>query len=143
MRSLTWMLWLSVVPLLGDQEYVFLAPVQPRSVHVGGGGEAFVWRGLGVGGEVGYVRPVDGGGAGLLSVNGSYHWNARSHWKVKPFVTAGYSLAVGSGVANLTNVGGGITYWMKDRLGLRVEYREYVWRWHGVAREVRFGVALR
>jgi hypothetical protein len=148
MRTQLWAaLFLAAVPAFADgQGYLFFGPGNARALHLGGGGEGLVYKGLGLGGELGYAFPrgAFGGGIGLLSANASYHFNVRSHWKIHPFVTGGYTLAVRSGTANLVNLGGGLTYWMSDRVGLRVEYREYVpTAWRGDLREVRFGLALR
>jgi hypothetical protein len=119
------------------QGYAFVAPggasgggATVTTLHIGGGGEGLLYKGLGVGGELGYWGPTKsfGDGVGLLSVNGSYHVLPRnSDRKVVPFVTAGYSLAFRSATANLFNFGGGINYWISKRVGLRLEFRDHVW----------------
>ena len=114
--------------------------------HVGGGGEARVYKGLGVGGELGFLFPRQEFlyGAGLLSVNTLYRWNTGTHWKVQPFVTGGYSLLFRGFAENRLNFGGGLTYWMSERAGLRVEYRQYeAVRYRDSIRELRLGLALR
>jgi hypothetical protein len=93
----------------------------------GVGGERLLYRGLGVGGEIGYLSTTDsiGNGLGLGSVNLAYHFNHSG--KVAPFVTGGASAAFRSGVsAGGGNIGGGIQYWPKDHLGLRFEVRDHV-----------------
>jgi Outer membrane protein beta-barrel domain len=93
----------------------------------GGGGERLVYRGLGIGGEIGYLSSTDsiGNGLGLGSVNLAYHFNRSG--KVAPFVTGGASAAFRSGVgAGGGNFGGGIQYWPKDHFGLRFEVRDHV-----------------
>ena len=93
----------------------------------GAGGEGFLWKGLALGADVGYMHParLAGAGFGLLSVNPSYHFvNRHNPGRVVPFVTAGYSLGFRNGVANFWNWGGGATVWMTDRLGLRLEVRD-------------------
>jgi hypothetical protein len=95
-------------------------------VNVGGGGEAIVAGGLGVGGEIGYLantRSVSDG-FGLGSVNLSYHFNRAQ--KLVPFVSGGASLAFRSGAAGGGNIGGGVHYWMGDKVGLRLEVRDFI-----------------
>lgn len=117
------------------QGYVFVAPggIAPNgstaTVQFGVGGEGLVHKGLGVGGEVGYLTSTRslGGGFGILSANTSYHFTKASvSSKVVPFVTGGYSLFFGDGRANGFNAGGGVTYWFRERLGLRLEFRDQV-----------------
>ncbi len=130
----------------GGHGYLYFGPGSERTAHLGGGGEGFVYQGLAVGGEIGYLFSRDEFryGLGLLSANAAYHVNARSHWRLQPFVTAGYSLGFRQGAGHYVNAGGGVTYWFSDHAGLRVEYREYIpTAWRGDLREVRFGLALR
>lgn len=118
------------------QGYVFVAPSVFTSsgnaragIHFGGGGEGLVYKGLGVGGEAGYVGPYSSlnSGLGVASVNGSYHFkNASQSGKLVPFVTGGYTLLFRSATANAVNFGGGVNYWFKERVGLRVEFRGHV-----------------
>ncbi len=99
--------------------------------HVGGGGEALFRDAFGVGAEMGYLSWLEEGsdGLGVLSVNGSYHFNGGSstrRWR--PFLTGGYTLGFdGETSENLFNVGGGVDYWVKPRVGLRLEFRDHVW----------------
>jgi Outer membrane protein beta-barrel domain len=97
------------------------------SFQVGGGGEALVYKGLGIGAEVGYLAPFrsSGDGFGIFSADGSYHFKT-SNSKLVPFVTGGYSLAFRNGTSSGGNFGGGVQYWMKDHLGLRFEFRDHV-----------------
>lgn len=95
---------------------------------VGGGGEGFLYRGLAAGADLGYVFPrhEPGCGIGLLSVNPAYHFTNRERSrKLVPFVTGGYGLGFRSGSVNLVNYGGGLTYWLSSRAGLRFEVRDY------------------
>ena len=99
-------------------------------MQVSGGGEGLIYKGLGAGGEIGYLFPrqAAGEGFGLLSTNGFYHFpSAGSLRSVIPFVTAGYSLAFRNGSANLMNFGGGVDYWFSEHAGLRLEARDHVW----------------
>jgi hypothetical protein len=100
-------------------------------VHVGGGGEGLLHKGFGMGAELGYFAPASdtiGNGVGILSVNPSYHFrNASASKKVVPFVTGGFSLAFrGGGASGGGNFGGGVQYWFKEKVALRVEYRTHV-----------------
>lgn len=95
--------------------------------QAGGGGEGLVYKGLGLGAEVGYIAPFrsPGDGFGILSPDVSYHFSNGSS-KLVPFVTGGYSLAFRRGTSSGGNFGGGVQYWMKDRVALRVEFRDHV-----------------
>ena len=61
--------------------YAFFAPggISDSSTatgHVGVGGEGIFGNGLGIGAEIGYVKPINsrGDGIGLFSLNGAYHF---------------------------------------------------------------------
>ena len=92
----------------------------------GGGGEALVNKGMGVGAEISYLAPFGSGGngIGLFSGNTSYHFSRSS--KLVPFVTGGYSAAFKSGASHGGNFGGGVHYWMSNHLGLRFEVRDHI-----------------
>jgi len=96
--------------------------------HIGGGGEILVYKGVGVGAEVGYFTPWRDfrNGIGIVSVDGSYHFNRTR--KLSPFVTAGYSWGIRNGHVDLFNFGGGIHYWFHDRVGLRLEFRDHLYK---------------
>lgn len=97
-------------------------------LSAGAGGEAFAYRGLAFGGDIGYIFPRSSAadGIGLLALNPSYHFvNSDRTNRMVPFVTAGYALGFRSGTANLVNFGGGLTFWCRDRLGLRFEVRNF------------------
>ena len=111
------------------QAYVYVSPgaTSPGgtgTVQLGGGAEGLIFKGAGVGGELGYVTPWKdfSRGLGVLSVDGSYHFNRSA--KVVPFVESGYTLFFRSGIANGINVGGGVNYWLRDHIGLRLEFRD-------------------
>lgn len=115
------------------QGYAFVAPGSTSdggsTLHFGIGGEGLVYKGLGVGGEIGYLGATRSlnEGFGVLSPDVSYHFlNASKSGKLVPFVTGGYSLLFRSGVAHAGNFGGGVSYWFKDRVGLRLEFRDHV-----------------
>jgi hypothetical protein len=115
--------------------------------HYGGGGDRLIYRGVGLGAELGNVSPVGFGNLGIFSANASYNFGARdSSRKTIPFVTGGYSVKFrddedsGGGV----NIGGGVQYWASNRVGLRVEFRDHHF-FKGVLNSygVRLGITFR
>src|SRR3989442_13643038 len=128
--------------------YVFAAPggtapSGPATLHFGGGGEGFVYKGLAVGRELGYLaaaRDLGTLGVGVFSANGSYHFQPKQ--KLDPFVTAGYSLVFREGTANFFNFGGGANYWMRDGMALRLEFRDHVNTGYGTIHYLGFRVGL-
>jgi hypothetical protein len=134
---------LLLVPVIGfgqekeaaGQGYLYVAPGAGVSsggsagtLHFGGGGEFNIYKGVGVGGEIGYLSPIRsmGSGVGVFSLNGLYSFRKDGRSKVVPFVTAGYSLLFRRGHLNAFNFGGGVNYWFSKRTGLRFEFRDYV-----------------
>jgi hypothetical protein len=100
------------------------------TLHFGGGFEVLGWDAVGVGAELGYLAPFDGigDGIGMLSLNGTYHlFSGERTRKARPFITGGYSLAFRNGHENLFNLGGGVDYWVKPKVGLRIEFRDHIW----------------
>ncbi|MGJ5815191.1 hypothetical protein [Paludibaculum fermentans] len=120
-----------------------------QMMSTGIGGEAFVWKGLAAGVELGYLFPrtEPGIGVGLFGLSGAWHFvNRDNPRKFIPFVTAGYTLGFRQGVANLYHFGGGATYWFSRRAGLRTELRLY--EYAGAYQQhfdtsVRFGIQIR
>lgn len=116
--------------------YVFAGPGvstgsdSRTTLNVGGGGEALLVGGFGVGGEVGYLTDTGrfSNGRGLASTNLSYHFKGfDSSRKVVPFVTGGASLGFRDGAnAGGGNFGGGAQYWFKERVAARFEVRTHV-----------------
>jgi hypothetical protein len=115
-------------------------------LQAGIGGEGIIYKGFGVGGEIGYFRQATFGsdsGIGLLSVNPSYHFmNASKSRRLVPFVTGGFSLFFRSGAVIGSNFGGGITYWLKDRIGVRLEVRDQIPAYSGIGHFPSFRAAL-
>ncbi len=125
-----------------------LTPGTYSALHIGAGGEGLLYKGLGLGGEVGYLAPTRAMsyGIGIGSVDGSYHFLTGSPGqRVVPFVTGGYSLAFRSGTLNLANYGGGIHYWFSRHVGLRLEVRDHAYLRGSAAHALGFrvGVAFR
>lgn len=92
----------------------------------GASGDGLVYKGFGLGAEIGYLAPfrAGGNGVGLFSADASYHFSRTS--KLVPFVIGGCSAAFRSGTSHGGNFGGGLHYWMKDHVGLRFEVRDHV-----------------
>ena len=131
------------------QGYVFVAPGTTSeggaTLQVGVGGEGLVYKGLGLGAEIGYLGAVRGlgEGVGVLSPNVSYNFlNASKSGRFAPFVTGGYSMFFRSGALNAVNFGGGMHWWFKDHLGLRLELRDHVLREYSSVHIVGFRIGL-
>ena len=130
--------------------YAFFSPgvTSPGTVtwgHLGGGGEGYFSRYLGVGAEVGYLAPMQSfsSGIGTLSPNVVARFRAKDERnKVEPFATGGYTLFFRSGHANGFNFGGGVNYWLKDHVGLRLEVRDNVWTLGETVHYVGFRVGV-
>lgn len=117
------------------------------SFSVGGGYEGFVYRGLAVGADIGYVAPrgdFTEYGFGLLSAGPSYHFTNRLRTnKFVPFVTGGYGLAFRGETLNTGFYGVGATYWFTDRLGARAEFRDYRTQYGQLMSTFRFSLSFR
>jgi hypothetical protein len=134
--------------------YVFIGPTftssnpytkyQSTFVHVGGGGETDLGRWFGFGVEAAAILASDNQ-AGLGSLGPYLHF-LTSESRVDPFVTGGYTMLIrGGGVGNLWYAGGGVNYWLTDRIGLRAEFRDHVWTERNSLQliDFRFGVVFR
>lgn len=97
------------------------------NMSVGGGGEGFLWRGLTLGGDIGYFRFVGRGTYhfGMSTLNVGYNFAPRRRLnRVDPFVNGGVvGVAFGPGVAQAGSVGGGVNLWVKPKVGVRMEGR--------------------
>ncbi|MCI0337513.1 MAG: hypothetical protein L0226_08055 [Acidobacteria bacterium] len=98
------------------------------ALNVGIGGDGYLYKGFGVGGEIGYVGPSGfNDGFGILSANASYHFlKVSQSRKLVPFLTGGFSLFFRSRADIGGNFGGGVTYWFKERIGVRLEVRDQI-----------------
>ena len=115
----------------------------------GGGVEGFLWKGLTAGVDVSQQRFADDRrtlGMTLFSVPVGYHFVDRNKpLKWDPFVSAGViGVAAWQGSFGYhSNIGGGVTYWFKDRLGVRTEFRAHVIGYDEVTSQFRIGIAWR
>jgi hypothetical protein len=133
------------------QGYLFVAPgayvgysETAATMHFGGGGEAFLFKGLAAGAEIGGMWALRGSDLlALFSADGSYHFSRGR--KVSPFLTCGYSRIWGDGSANMVNFGGGVNWWLGEKKGIRLEFREHVYAGssHRQIAEFRIGFAFR
>lgn len=114
--------------------------------QTGVGGEGVFWKGISVGGDLSAVYPLRCGSCviGVANVNGGFHFNAgRADRKLEPFVTAGYSLFFRGETASGYNYGGGVVYWFKPKLGLRLEVRDHRIDTYQVFTQFRIGLSFR
>ena len=105
----------------------------PLMWQVSGGGERFVYKGLGVGAEAGIVLWTGAPwphNAVTASGDLSYHFGRHARrGKLDPFVLGGPSfvgpMEKGGGRGSpALNFGGGATLWLADHAGLRMEFRD-------------------
>lgn len=107
------------------QGYFFAAPTtNDASITAGFGGDAFAYKGLGLGAELAYANHDNGRGVGSANVFSHFLQSAR--YKVELFVTGGFSLYFGDGLGPGFNFGGGVSLWMAERAALRLEVRDHV-----------------
>lgn len=123
----------------GGYGYAFVAPggrsTDDATLHVGGGGEYVFTGGVGIGAELGYLGPIEqlGGGFGVFSANGGYHFKKASRsGKTIPFITGGYTsiFRERNGESGF-NFGVGVNHWFKERVGIRLEFRDNVFQYRG------------
>src|SRR5947199_10816960 len=98
--------------------YLFLAPGgvsccggTSMTLQFGGGGEAVLGAGVGIGAELSVLGGRRGFGdsaVGVFSSNGYYHFVRGKNSKADPFVTGGYTLFFRHSHATLFNFGAGI-----------------------------------
>jgi outer membrane protein with beta-barrel domain len=124
--------------------------------HAGGGGEVFLYKGLGFGAEADYAHGSALGWANSMwigSGNLTYHFGRKAkRGKADPFVALGpsgfFPASEGRGTVAV-NLGAGVNIWLRQHTGLRLEVRNFVnagsaangWPRHVIA--VRFGVTFR
>jgi len=116
--------------------YFFLAPGgvsccghTAMTLQIGGGGEAVLGKGVGIGAELsalGTRSHFTDSVIGVFSPNGYYHFVHERDLKLDPFVTGGYTLYFRNGHASLFNFGAGVNYWLQRSLGVRFEFRDHV-----------------
>jgi hypothetical protein len=92
------------------------------------GGAEFLFNGrIGVGVEAGFIGTPQSGWP-VLSATGVWHLASSRHAgpKVSPFLAAGISSIDSERSPNRSwNIGAGIDVWMRERVGLRIDYRDH------------------
>jgi len=102
-------------------------------VYAGGGWEARLAGRFGLAGEAGVLKPTNNPLAittGLASGTPTYHFLPRSsNHKFDPFVNGGVSVIFTRGAISVpaAHFGGGLNYRVRGHLGLRFEFRSYLW----------------
>jgi hypothetical protein len=134
--------------------FAFVAPGERHdtgssTLQVGGGGEGYVYRGLGFGGDIGglysHSRTGVGQWTGMISLNALYNFNSADKSKLSPFMIGGVTLIPAFDVGGGFNFGGGLQYWFHDQIGLRIEFRDHVltgMRYHHYP-QARIAIAFR
>jgi hypothetical protein len=94
--------------------------------HLAGGADVLFNGAAGITGEVGAL--VAGGSpAGVTSVGGILQARASRMRRALPFVTGGYTMLWSEGESvDGWFVGGGVTWWTSQRLGVRLELRDHI-----------------
>lgn len=138
------------------QGYVFSAPgvgnIGPGKANIqfGAGGEGFIYKGLGIGVELGGVGPLASNNGsfsdwvvGLGSANLSYHFLPETpNHRLEPFVTAGYSLFFRAGLSHGYNAGSGVNVWLNRSVAMRFEIRDHH-SWRRDSLSFRLGLTFR
>jgi hypothetical protein len=115
--------------------YVFFAPGGATEggytwamLQTGGGVDAHIAKGIGVNLELSALGPKDdmSEAAGVFSAGGSYRFRRGPERRLEPFVAGGYSLIFREGHSNLYYFGGGASYWVSKKMGIRLEFRDQV-----------------
>jgi hypothetical protein len=106
---------------------------RPLILHVGGGGEGFLYKGLGFGAEAGYASQGRAyPNAAIASGDFSYHFRRHARpGRVDPFVLGGASFVgpthkEGGRGSPAGNFGGGASLWIAEHAALRFEFRDVV-----------------
>jgi hypothetical protein len=116
----------------------------------GGGVEAFIGRGLAAGAEVSVYRDTYYGTITMrtldhVGANVSYHFTARERARrMDPFVLFGVGRYFPGQSRVVVHGGGGFTYWFKQRVGARFEFRVGEWQYaEYTVGAFRLGIAFR
>ena len=94
------------------------------TMHVGGGVETVWANGLGFAFDAGYFTGSDFGN-GAVSISPAMIYELPVNGRVKPYVRGGGTLLANRSHAGLLwTVGGGVNFWFKERMALKVEIRD-------------------
>jgi hypothetical protein len=100
----------------------------PVVEHTGFGGEGFIYRGLGLSGEVGYAWwQGQDNWTGTGSVDLIYRFRrSASSAGAEPFILGGLTGYAHHGVEAASNFGSGVNLWLNRHAALRWEVRDHV-----------------
>lgn len=119
--------------------YVFVGEgTHSMGLTTGFGGEAYVFKGLGLGAEIG-AADMSSFVTGVGSADLSYHFFPKKvHGRVSPFITGGYTAFFGHNTHTGTglfghkplmtegfNIGGGVDLFASKHVGMRFDVRYY------------------
>lgn len=99
----------------------------PVVEHTGFGGEGFIYKGLGLSGEVGYAWwQGQDNWTGTGSVDLIYRFRrSASNAGAEPFILGGLTGYAHHGVEAAGNFGGGVNLWLNRHAALRLEVRDH------------------
>ena len=93
-----------------------------------GGGEIAITKGFSAGPELGIIAPKYGRFwstvMGQGAFNGYYHVYHGRTARFDPYGTMGYAVVFRDGHLNMFNYGGGMNYWAREDLAVRLEFRD-------------------
>jgi hypothetical protein len=141
-----------------SQGYIYAAPgfmthekTALGIIDFGGGADIVLRKNIQAEAEIGYLSIINppsylhppGKNYGVFSIDAKYLRPKGEKWVA--FFAGGYTLGFHSETANFINLGGGATYWFRQRQGIRMEIRDYIrtedFNDHSVS--FRLGLALR
>ena len=147
--------------MLGDAEefrrqgYAVYAPAVASSGYFSNdiqgafvGGDFLFYKGLGANVDGGgYFLPREGGGIGAFSPSVTFHAQKIGKGRIVPFASTGPTFLVGGDGSSLGiwQFGGGATFWVKPRFGIRAEVRHHTdYRYNDLnLTAFRFGISWR
>jgi hypothetical protein len=94
------------------------------NLNIGGGAEASLKNGFGVGADVGYTFLNNTKGFGSFSPGVVYKFQPSK--KLVPFIDGGYALLFRDDTLNAVYFGGGVNYFISKNVGLRLEVRDNI-----------------
>ncbi len=113
--------------------FVFISPgaftvnVDARkTIEIGGGYEGFLYKGLGLGFDVGGIQQLSPGSSnwtGITTLYAIYDFQRAANQKLCPYVFGGGTAIPASDVSGGYNLGGGVKYWFAKHAGLKLDFR--------------------
>jgi hypothetical protein len=97
--------------------------------EIGGGFEGFLYKGFGLGLDLGSITLVNDQAAksrtGIGCVYATYDFQRSISQRFAPFLVAGITIAPEFSVEGGYHLGGGVKYWFAKHFGLRLEFRDH------------------